>query len=893
MTNGSLTATQMTGLASALAGRYRLERELGAGGMATVWLAEDVRHRRKVAIKVLRPELSAVLGPERFLKEIEVTAGLQHPHILPLFDSGSADGQLFYVMPYVEGETLRARLERERQLPLGDALRIAAEVVDALAYAHARGVVHRDVKPENVLLQGGHALVADFGIALAVEQAGGIRMTQTGLSLGTPQYMSPEQAMGERAVDARSDVYALGAVLYEMLVGEPPFTGATSQAIVAKVLTERPAPPSETRDTVPPHVDDAILTALEKLPADRFANATDFAAALAAPVTASAGGVASRRRASDAEAVWRRRAVVAMAAVGALVLVLTAVAAAALHARRSVAGAGEAPLLLASLTAPREAPSELRHVALSPDGSQLAFVSTASGDGARIWLRRVSDGATRALENTEGAVQPFWAPDGSAVAFFSAGWLRVASLGAGGVQPLAPAPNPAGGAWAPEGTILYSPFFGRFMRVPAAGGTPRQATTEDAGMLGDREPSFLPDGRRFLFWRSGDGTGVLWLGDLATGATRELMRNVSSPRYVEPGYLLYFQGTRRGPLATPAPLMAQRFDPERLALVGEAVELARVERPDQVAIVTATRDLLLAREPLLGTEGQTHLFWLDRATGRRTPVLGAGPTWTFRISPDGRRVAFGGDGLWVHDPARDVAVRVPTSAPLPSAPVWSPDGARIAVKNGAAVQVVTLDGSVPERTIPLSDKKWADPVDWSADGDIYYLLEPDVQRPEWQLWRVSTETERRERVPTGPGNVLGARVSPDGRWLAWESDASGRREVYLGPAVGAMPAARVSKSGGGSPQWRRDGRELFFLGGDGRMTVVSVQLVPTPVVGEPRTIADSVVQPSPFLDDPFQSTRFAVSPDGGRLLVQLPPDPSLRQLTLLQGWQARVGPARR
>src|SRR5688572_14603314 len=248
--------------------------------MATVYLAEDVRHRRKVALKVLHPELSAVLGPERFLKEIELTASLQHPHILPLFDSGSADGQLFYVMPFVDGETLRARLERERQLPVADAVRLATEVADALSYAHGRGVVHRDIKPENVLLQGGHALVADFGIALAVQQAGSQRMTQTGLSLGTPQYMSPEQAMGEKALDARTDVYSLGAVTYEMLTGEPPFSGPTVQTIVAKVLTERPTAPRALRDTLPAGLERAVLKALAKLPADRFATAEKFAEAL-------------------------------------------------------------------------------------------------------------------------------------------------------------------------------------------------------------------------------------------------------------------------------------------------------------------------------------------------------------------------------------------------------------------------------------------------------------------------------------------------------------------------------------------------------------------------------------------------------------------------------------
>jgi len=264
-------------LGPALADRYRIERELGAGGMATVYLADDLRHGRKVAIKVLHPELSTMLGPERFLAEIKTTAALQHPHILPLFDSGSAEGLLYYVMPLVEGETLRHRLERERQLPVADAVRIATEAADALDYAHQHGVVHRGIKPENILLQGGHALVADFGIALAVAEAGGNRLTQTGFSLGTPQYMAPEQATGEKHVDARVDVYALGAVTYEMLAGAAPFIGPTAQAVVAKVITERARPLRELRDTVPVHVATAVQSALEKLPADRPASAAAFA----------------------------------------------------------------------------------------------------------------------------------------------------------------------------------------------------------------------------------------------------------------------------------------------------------------------------------------------------------------------------------------------------------------------------------------------------------------------------------------------------------------------------------------------------------------------------------------------------------------------------------------
>jgi eukaryotic-like serine/threonine-protein kinase len=265
---------------AALSDRYAIERELGAGGMATVYLARDLKHHRRVAIKVLAPELGAALGPERFLSEIRIAANLQHPHLLPLFDSGEANGRLYYVMPYVAGESLRQRLEREQQLPIDETVRIATALSSAIDYAHKQGVVHRDIKPENILLQAGEPLLADFGIALAVSAAGGERMTGTGLSLGTPQYMSPEQATGDRPIDARSDVYSLAAVTYEMLTGEPPHGGRTAQAVVAKVLTESPRSARALRETVPAQLDRAVLRGLAKLPADRFATAGEFARAL-------------------------------------------------------------------------------------------------------------------------------------------------------------------------------------------------------------------------------------------------------------------------------------------------------------------------------------------------------------------------------------------------------------------------------------------------------------------------------------------------------------------------------------------------------------------------------------------------------------------------------------
>jgi serine/threonine protein kinase len=402
-------------LSAVLTGRYEVEREIGAGGMATVYLARDLRHDREVALKVLRPDLAAVLGVERFLNEIRITARLDHPHILTLIDSGATDGVLWYVLPYIRGETVRSRLMRDTQLSIDEAVRITQQVGSALEYAHRHGVIHRDIKPENILLFEGEAMLADFGIALAVKEAGGNRLTETGLSLGTPQYMSPEQATGQRQPDVRSDVYSLGAVLYEMLAGEAPHTGPTAQAVIAKLLTEKPTRVRTVRDTVPVALDNAVSKALAKTPADRFASAGDFVqavttGAIAAPVPSSG----------------RRRALIGGVAAAAAAAA-AAISAAVLRDRASTPPPAAQTTQLTA-TGGSWAPS------LSPDGNFLAYVTEqCAGEPKRctqsLIVQDLASGSRPATvaSNLDAVHQSRWSPDGTRI-YFSAGQGAVSAL---------------------------------------------------------------------------------------------------------------------------------------------------------------------------------------------------------------------------------------------------------------------------------------------------------------------------------------------------------------------------------------------------------------------------------------------------------------------------------
>ena len=441
----------VTRLNAALEGGYKIERQLGEGGMATVYLADDLKHERKVALKVLKPELAAVVGAERFLAEIKTTANLQHPHILPLFDSGQTDSFLFYVMPYVEGDTLRDRLDRDHQLPVDEAISIATKVAGALQVAHERGVIHRDIKPANILLSKGEPLISDFGIALAVGAAGGGRLTETGLSLGTPHYMSPEQATGDAHVGPATDIYALGCVLYEMLAGEPPYTGTSAQAVLGKIIAGAPVSATGIRKSVPANVDAAIRKALEKLPADRFTGAQDFAKALADPgfrhgeeaVAGIAGGAGP----------WKRLTVL-----GWSVAVAFALTTIVLMLRGGAPIAAPAvPLRMALTDFDFYAPlNSGNRIAISRDGSLFA-VASVTRSGSKIFLRDARQQGVREIPGTEGGQHPEFSPDGQWLVFEAVdGIKRVEILRLISCK-ASPGPSPAGERTRPatRGGALY------------------------------------------------------------------------------------------------------------------------------------------------------------------------------------------------------------------------------------------------------------------------------------------------------------------------------------------------------------------------------------------------------------------------------------------------------
>ncbi|MEX2152614.1 MAG: protein kinase [Gemmatimonadaceae bacterium] len=786
----------MTRLNEALAGRYEVERELGQGGMATVYLARDVRHGRHVAVKMLRPELAAVIGAERFLAEIKTTASLQHPHILPLHDSGEAAGTVFYVMPYVEGESLRDRLKRDKQIPVDEALRITREVASALDYAHRHGVVHRDIKPENILLHEGQALVADFGIALAVSRSeGGTRMTETGMSLGTPHYMAPEQAMGEREISQRVDVYALGCVLYEMLTGDPPFTGSTAQAIVARVVTETPRSMVTQRRTIPAHVEAAVFTALEKLPADRFASAGEFAAALGDPTFASRGTNAARLTAPVPSRTARPATIAGVVALAAL---------AALGAWGWLRPRPATQTTRFEITLPDSAQT-VAGISVTPEGNRILFRA-----GRQTYVRLLADFAPAPLAGVgPGSNLFFMSPDGRELGFNEGGSLKAVPLTGGTARTIVAGAGGFGASWGSDGNVYFGGFAPNGLKsVPAGGGTPEVRVDNTVNVTAF--PQLLP-GDQVLFTQltSPRDSGEIRIVDLATKKVTSLGVGWAA-RYVPPGYLLFARGGY---------LLAAPIDLKRLQLSAPPVPI--LEDVGSVPTFAYGGGTLA-----LGTSSQLNALLTPLVvtlSGRKQPFanLPSRRDYGFpRVSPDGKRVAFrvtdekAQADIWVYTFPAGPLTRLTFGAGAADDPGWTPDGKRIsygASKDGVRRLYVQASDGSDEPTLLLSKASQPWTSEWLPDGKRF-LFSNGASAYDIGIASVGAPDTARMLLAT-PSDERRPSLSPDGRWMAYQSNESGRQEIYA-RQVDGTGKWQISTEGGFSPRWSRGGRTIFFRNRD-------------------------------------------------------------------------------
>ncbi len=797
------------GLLTALNDSYRIERELGAGGMATVYLARDLRHDRLVALKVLRPDLAAVLGADRFLAEVRTTANLQHPHILGLIDSGQAAGAVYYVMPYVAGESLRDRLTREKQLPVDDALRITTEVAHALDYAHRHGVIHRDVKPENILLQDGQAMVADFGIALAGTQATGGRMTETGMSLGTPQYMSPEQALGERDLTPRSDQYALACVLFELLAGEPPFTGPTVQSIVARVMTAEPEAITGRRSSTPPAVAAALARALQKVPADRFKSCGEFAEALrASPASGAAPNGTISAPARVASIPWLATSagglgLLALGALGSRVLWDTSKPKEVVRFEVSL----PPDLRLPQLTTGRP-------FNISPDGRTLVFAAVDSDSQAGS--ERATGIYTRALDALEPRMVATgtarflsFSRDGQALAYLAGSSVMRVSVNGGSPTRLGEVSQYVRGiSWGAAG-IVVGATTGGLLFFPNDGSAPRAITSvKGDSLVWHMHPLVLADEDHVVFTVRRGADVQLAITSLADSTVTSLGVGASPVGTV--GDRLLYTG-RDGAV------MAAQLDAGRRTL-GKPVSTgitADVE-PDLGSTVAYSS----AGTLVYSTGGQLSVPFVVTNNGaeQRIPVEPRAFV-TARFSPDGSRVAFdaarmGASDIWVLNRQTGTMGRLTTDDSPGLSPEWSADGRRVLYvrpKSAFEVWERVADGSAPASLVQRPPFEALESV-ISPDGKwIAYRTLASVRRMRDVVALPLDSTDQREIVvEAGPFNEYGPRFSRDGRWIAYSSNESGRSEIYVRPFPGPGPRVQVTSAGGSWPVWGGSGRTLYF-----------------------------------------------------------------------------------
>jgi Tol biopolymer transport system component len=807
-------------------GPYEIESPLGFGGMGEVYRARDTRLERTVAIKILPAHLSSdPVRRQRFEREARTISSLNHPHICVLHDVGHQDGIDYLVMECVEGETLAKRLEKG-PLPLEQALRFGAQIAEALDRAHRSGVVHRDLKPGNIILSPGGAKLLDFGLAkptvaltsLATlsAQPQSLPITEEGTIIGTFQYMSPEQVEGKE-VDPRSDIFSLGAVLYEMVTGKKAFEGKSQLSVASAILEKEPEPVSALKPTFPAALDRTLKKCLAKIPDQRWQSASDLAAQL--NWIAEAGS-----QTGAAQVVANRQALPRLGWILSAILLLFAI----------VAGTAwwlgwRQPQRTMYFSSPFHAGAN--DLALSPDGRVVAMVAYwEQGNRYMIWIYNVGEPGAAVIEGTDGASHPFWSPDGKSLGFFAQAKLKKVELSGKSVQVLADAPNGRGGAWNKDGVILFTPdvFLG-LHRVSASGGTATELTKLDESRAesSHRWPVFLPDGKHYLYLAANFSgqfdKNAIFLGSLESTEKRLIVAASSNVVYAEPGYLFYIRDNA---------LVAHQFDMRSFSLKGDARVIRREVQYFPVvnlALFDVARNGTLVAQTGAGA-ADSQLSWFDRS-GKLLGIVGR-PTSSANpsLSPDGRHVAYDqrnpdgrAIGIWIHDLTTDAVSRLTLHPSLNQVPVWSPDGKRVAFTSNRKIfnRVFTKnsDGSGTEDELGnLTSSRLMVCWDWSRDGK-YLLL-----RSENELWFYSLQDHKASPFVQGPSSMRNGQFSPDGKWVAYSSNETGNWEVYVSPFPVATSKWQVSRGGGEEPRWRRDGKELFYLSGEGKLMATPVTL---------------------------------------------------------------------
>jgi serine/threonine-protein kinase len=885
-------------------GPYEITAPIGAGGMGEVYKAKDTRLDRTVAIKVLPARVSA--DPERrarFAREAKTIAGLNHPHICTLYDVGEQDGATFLVMEHLTGDTLAQRLEKG-PLPLEQALTVAAEIADALTAAHRQGVIHRDLKPGNVMLTKTGAKLLDFGLAklkahgeqpaaasLASAPTRTAPLTSEGAIVGTLQYMAPEQVEGKPA-DARTDLWALGAILYEMLTGTRAFEGTSAASLIGHIMNGEPPTLATQQPLTPPSLDRLVRRCLAKVPDDRPDTAHDVADGLRWMLEPSGSAVAigtkpGRRR-------WQRRA----SLVALIVLAVTALITVGAWLVRTGSGRVAPVYLMLTDQRPAWSPGDpQRLLAVSRDGRKVVYVAE-DGGVRQLYLRRMDAPQSTMIAGTAGANAPFFSPDGDRLGFFADGQLKVLSIGGGAPVRLAAAPSPRGGTWTRDDHIIFTPETDAGLwQIPATGGTATPIARPDADKheRSYRWPEILPDDDTVLFTLAMSDIlsfdeGRLMARSRRTGEQHEVLRGGSLPTYAETGHLLY---SRAGAV------LAVPFDAGRGVVAGVPATVmpgVMTYPVDGAAQYAVSRTGTLLFVPGGSTTRAAVLKWVDQS-GKTQPVAAPAAAYQdVRISPDGRAAVLTVDnanaGLWILDFEPSAITRL-TLEWNNNYPEWSPDGSRVIFSSSRAGARRLFWQDVDGRTgpEPLTSAASEQPdaptrASLSPDGRVLAFDRWDPKTG-WDIWTLAMNEGRQLRpfLATTFNERL-PRFSPDGRWIAYESDETGRPEVYVQPFPGPGRKLRISTDGGTLPVWARDGRELFYRGLDGA-SVMSRAMASPPSLsrGEPR-----------LLFKQQSSYPFDVARDGRFLIIEDQPPAPLSPITVVLNWfeelKAKVPPGR-